>query len=134
MGAAESPERAAFSRAALTIPFDASTCTTEAPAFAAATVAPPVYANRLSTFMGLPAFFMREENHSQFTACSGKSPVCLKPMGLILNLSPSEPYSRIHSGGRFDVPFQAPPPLCERIYEASALFHSFDLAAPFQMT
>ncbi len=24
---------------------------------------------------------MREENHSQFTACSGKSPVCLKLKG-----------------------------------------------------
>ena len=55
--------------------------TTEAPAAAAATVAPPVYAKRFKTLTGLFEFLIRSENHIQLTACSGKSPVCLKPRG-----------------------------------------------------
>ncbi|CDE06048.1 unknown [Anaerotruncus sp. CAG:390] len=85
IGASASPESAAFCFACATIPLAASTWHTAAPAAAAATVAPPVYAKRLRTFTLLPdltASPMISENQSQFTACSGKRPVCLKPIGL----------------------------------------------------
>ncbi len=42
IGALDNPETAAFSFAHATIPLEASTCVTEAPALAAAKVAPPV--------------------------------------------------------------------------------------------
>ena len=80
-GASESPDAAAFSFAHVTMPFDASTRVTLAPADAAASVAPPVYAKRFKTFTGLFAFFIFSPNQSQFTACSGKSPVCLNLNG-----------------------------------------------------
>ena len=60
----------------------------EAPAAAAAKVAPPVYAKRFSTFTGRPALRILLPNQSQFTACSGKSPVCLKLKGFKLKVSP----------------------------------------------
>ncbi len=52
MGLSPKPDSAAFSLAQATIPLEASTWQTEAPASAQARVAPPVYANRLSTFTG----------------------------------------------------------------------------------
>ena len=42
-----------FSLAQDTIPLDESTWTTSAPAYAHATVAPPVYANKFSTFISI---------------------------------------------------------------------------------
>ena len=83
-GAPPSPHSSAFCFASAVIPFEASTCTTDAPAFAAAAVAPPVYAKRLSTRTGRPASRISFENHSQLTACSGNSPVCLKLKGFKL--------------------------------------------------
>src|SRR5690606_31826016 len=80
------PDRARFSFALVTIPLEASTWQTSAPACAAATVAPPVYANRFSTLTlwpSLPARFILAAIHFQLTACSGKRPVCLKPVGSI---------------------------------------------------
>ena len=74
------PHSLRFSPAHCTMPFAASTCVTKAPSFAQAQVAPPVYPNRLSTFM--PGLLrIRERIQSQLTACSGNSPVCLKPVG-----------------------------------------------------
>ena len=65
--------------------FALSTWQTFAPADRHATVAPPVYANRFSTSIGLPAFEIRSIILAQFTACSGNSPVCLNPISLSLN-------------------------------------------------
>ena len=75
------PEALAFSLAQFTIPFDASTWVTLAPALAAAQVAPPVYANKFNTLIGRFAFLINSENQSQLVACSGKRPVCLKLKG-----------------------------------------------------
>ena len=41
---------------------------------------------RFKTFTGRPAFRIFSENQSQFVACSGKSPVCLKLNGFKLNV------------------------------------------------
>ena len=51
------PLLTAFSLAHVTMPFEASTCVTAAPAAAAARVAPPVYAKRFNTFTSRPLFF-----------------------------------------------------------------------------
>ena len=85
------PERRAFSPARSTMPFAASTCVTSAPDLAHATEAPPVYAKRFKTFTFSSGradmrAAMSERMASQLTACSGNSPVCLKPMGFILNV------------------------------------------------
>src|SRR5574340_359396 len=71
----------------------ASTCVTFAPAFAAKSVATPVYANKFNTFIGLR---LSEDEllgdwvttldvelifsfiHFHCHSCSGKTPVCLK--------------------------------------------------------
>ena len=82
MGLSDSPEATAFSRPQATIPLEASTWVTCAPAAAQARVAPPVYPNRFSTLTGRPACRIIAVMASQFTACSGNRPVCLKPMGL----------------------------------------------------
>ena len=58
----------------------------EAPAFNAATVTAPVYAKRLSTFTSLFWALISLLTISQLTACSGKIPVCLKPMVFTLNV------------------------------------------------
>ena len=88
IGASARPDDAAFSFAQVTIPLEASTCVTVAPAFAAAHVAPPVYAKRLRTFISFfGEFFISSLNQSQFAACSGKRPVCLKLNGFRLNVS-----------------------------------------------
>lgn len=55
-------------------------------AAAAAKVAPPVYANRFNTLTGRPADLIFSENQSQFTACSGNNPVCLKLKGFKLKV------------------------------------------------
>src|SRR3712207_3052234 len=81
------PDNSKFSLAQFTIPFAASTWHTSAPALAQATLAPPVYANRFKTFIGLFALDIFSIIQSQFAACSGNRPVCLKPVGFILNVS-----------------------------------------------
>src|SRR5688572_1369309 len=97
MGAFPSWLSAAFSRHHFTMPSAASTWHTVAPAFAAATVAAPVYPKRFSTLTeressrgaALAAFRPLAPRaaeifvviHSQFTACSGNNPVCLKEVG-----------------------------------------------------
>ena len=67
-----------------------------APFTAAASVAPPVYAKRFNTLTGVSSpflirfsfsVFIRFPNQSQFVACSGKRPVCLKLNGFKLNVS-----------------------------------------------
>ena len=40
-----------------------------------------------SSFISRPAFFILSDMKSQFTACSGNNPVCLKPVGFIRNFS-----------------------------------------------
>ena len=72
------PLTSAFSFAQAVIPLEASTWHTFAPAFAHATEAPPVYAKRLRTLTGRPAFLMVSSSQSQLQACSGKSPRMLK--------------------------------------------------------
>ena len=67
-----------------------STWHTVAPALRHTTDAAPVYPNRLSTLTCLPAPSMSRDILSQFTACSGKSPVCLKPMSLSEKDSPRQ--------------------------------------------
>ena len=69
---------------------------------AAEAVAPPVYANILSTRGRFSGFFdtaerMIPENQSQFTACSGKSPVCLKPIGRSMKFR--SPYDTVQFSG-----------------------------------
>ena len=87
IGASASPDDAAFSFAQVTIPLDASTWVTAAPALAAAHVAPPVYANRFNTLISfLGEFFISSLNQSQLTACSGNRPVCLKLNGFRLKV------------------------------------------------
>ena len=97
-----SPDASIFSRAHDTTGFTESTCVTDAPALPAASVAPPVYANRFSTCTapetfspGRPATATANPGfpfpadvsatlctcpamNSQFAACSGKIPTCLK--------------------------------------------------------
>ena len=73
-----------FSLHQLTLPFDASTWHTFAPAKAAETVAAPVYPKRLITFAAFFSFII-SAIQSQFAACSGKSPVCLNPVGCTFN-------------------------------------------------
>ena len=81
MGLSARPEEAAFSRAHWVMPLEASTWHTLAPAAAAASVAPPVYANRFKMLTGRPAARTFSMIKSQFAACSGNRPVCLKAMG-----------------------------------------------------
>ena len=57
-----------------------------APAEEHAIVAAPVYENKLSTFIFLLLFLIISIIKSQLVACSGKSPVCLKLVGLTLNV------------------------------------------------
>ena len=45
-----------------------------------------VYANKFNTFISLPEFFILFIIQSQFTACSGNSPVCLNPIGFMLKV------------------------------------------------
>ena len=85
-------DEAAFSFAHATIPLEASTWVTLAPAAAQARVAPPVYAKRFRTLTGFSGFaFTRSDinlpNQSQLAACSGNTPVCLKLKGFKLNVS-----------------------------------------------
>lgn len=86
-GAFSRPEERAFSFAHATMPLEASTWVTCAPAAAAASVAPPVYAKRFKTLTGRCEFFISPENQSQFAACSGNNPVCLKLKGFRLKVS-----------------------------------------------
>ena len=69
------------------MPLAASTWQTLAPAARAATVAAPVYAKRFRTLTGLSEPRILRMMKSQFAACSGKMPVCLKFMGLTLKRS-----------------------------------------------
>ena len=80
------PEDITFSFAHVVIPFELSTWHTDAPADKQLTVAPPVYANKFNTFIGLLADLILFIIQSQLTACSGNSPVCLNPIGLILKV------------------------------------------------
>ena len=87
IGASASPEDTAFSFAHVTMPFEASTWVTAAPALAAAQVAPPVYANKFNTFISFSGdFLISSENQSQLAACSGNKPVCLKLNGFKLKV------------------------------------------------
>ena len=91
-------------RAIVTMPFEASTWHTAAPAFAKAAVAPPVYPNRFSISGLRPSAIAPETAlyiHSQLAACSGNSPVCLNPIGSIMNLRPIEPYPISQRSGNF---------------------------------
>ena len=85
-GLSAKPDDVTFSFAHVVIPFELSTWHTDAPADKHATVAPPVYANKFNTFIGLLADFILFIIQSQLTACSGNNPVCLNPIGFILNV------------------------------------------------
>ena len=82
-------DESAFSFAQVTIPLDASTCVTFAPASADAIVAPPVYAKRFNTFISFVKVSILFLQYSyikfQLIACSGKTPVCLNVNGFKLN-------------------------------------------------
>ena len=67
-GRSASPEDWAFSLAQATMPLEASTWVTLAPALAAARVAPPVYANRFRTLTGRLASRILAPNQSQLAA------------------------------------------------------------------
>ena len=121
-GLSESPLSRAFSLPHSTMFLTASRWQTLAPAAAQASVAPPVYANRLSTFISRPAPVMSFLQSSQFTACSGKRPVCLNPVGFTRNVR--SPYFMFQLSGSFFRYSQLPPPLDERLYFACTLSHS----------
>ena len=108
-GFSDKPDDAILSFAHVVIPFELSTWHTDAPAKAHATVAPPVYANKFSTFIFLFEFLILFIIQSQFTACSGNNPVCLKPIGFILNVNSL--YFICHWFGTCLLYFQAPPPV-----------------------
>ena len=72
--------------------------------------------------MGRPAARILRPYQAQFTACSGNTPVCLKPVGLTIRVSRSSPSpqwicQRSGRGRRYS---QLPPPWWERWYTASA--------------
>ena len=85
-GLSFNPDDTTFSLAHSIIPFELSTWHTDAPADKHATVAPPVYANKFRTFIGLLLFEILLIIQSQLTACSGNNPVCLNPIGFILKV------------------------------------------------
>ena len=62
--------------------------------------------------MGRPAAAMAFWYQAQLTACSGKTPVCLKPVGLTISVRPFQPI--FHLAGRGRRFSQLPPPLLER--------------------
>ena len=123
-----SPEINAFSFAQVIAVFDPSTCVTSAPAERAANVAPPVYPKRFKILSGLHAFLITLPVHCQFGSCSGKTPVCLNAVGLMLNLiSPNEIFHSfcILSFFFFQIFRSA-------LKVASAFFHSFSGRLFFQ--
>lgn len=68
---------------------------------------------RFSTRRGLRSFLIISAVISQLTACSGKTPVCLKPMGLTIN--ERSPYFIFHASGIFLLISHFPPPEDERL-------------------
>src|SRR3989338_637190 len=90
--------------------FEASTCMTCAPFFAATMLAMPVYPNKFRT-RGLFKALTHSSSHSQFAACSGKTPVCLKPVSRIEKRASRQ--ASCHSAGK-SLFFQEPLPPSQR--------------------
>ena len=67
------------------------------------------YANKFKTFIGLFDVLILFIIQSQFTACSGNNPVCLNPIGFILNVKSL--YFICHCCGIFLLYSQVPPPV-----------------------
>ena len=95
------------------------------PAAKQATVAPPVYANKFKTLTSLCSSLETFEIlfiiQSQFTACSGNTPVCLNPIGFMLKVKFL--YLICQLSGSFLLYSQYPPPVELLLYFAFTFFH-----------
>ncbi len=97
-----------------TIVCAASMCTTSAPAADAASVLPPVYANKFKTRGARPSaacgLANRSRIHRQFAACSGNTPTCPEGSASSFNRNATAP----SASDMFQTPFRRHPQIRHR--------------------